>query len=419
MSESNNRYSILPIEGTNDSSLGNDSGCQSPSTKLTKRPASSSSRVKASNEKTTTISSPVLTMETTSGRLLRECEPSMTHDRSDGAERAPSAKTSDQAALLDGKVPPRGPSLTGSLEGIAIGGETSPDTERNARRSKFKSPRAEASTNEGAALPRRTNGRRTAGCATADAAPSNVRALNETKNRPSRPDGKIEDQMRTIPNRSETLEKSATQHPRATGPEGRTVLSTPNATPDLGLGRRDDSTVVYPSPIDRSFDVLDSQKPRPGRACPDNPSGHHGAEERKEAASAQAVKRGHTVTMIEVPDSEDMTAYERWLQRGSPVVSPKRKPAAMPTPPDSPKTTSPPLNEGVGPTCVSKNEVTSPTVAVPSTGQCKGCRGPSPTIQTLRGRLDASRDLRSTKMTMPPALPLPYGYIRTKCRPDR
>ncbi len=121
-------------------------------------------------------------------------------------------------------------------------------------------------------------------------------------------DGQAEDQTQTINKRSETLEKSATQNPRATGPEGRTVLSTSNATPILGLGRRDDSTVVYPLPIDRSFDILDSRQLKSGRACPDNPSGHHGAEERKEAPSAQVVERGHQVAMIEVPDKEDDTA---------------------------------------------------------------------------------------------------------------
>ncbi len=118
--------------------------------------------------------------------------------------------------------------------------------------------------------------------------------------------------------RSETPEESAIQNPRARGPEGRAVLPTPNATPILGLDRRDDSTVVYPSPIDRSFDILDSRKPKIGRACPDDPSGHHGAEERKEAASAQAVKRGHQVTMIEVPDEDDDTTYCRWLQKSGP-----------------------------------------------------------------------------------------------------
>ncbi len=91
----------------------------------------------------------------------------------------------------------------------------------------------------------------------------------------------------------------------------------------------------------------------------------------KEAASAQAVKRGHTVTMIEVPDEEDDTSYRRWVATGSPTISPKRKLAVLLTPPNSPKTTSPPPTEGVGLTCISKNEVTSPTVAVPSTASAK------------------------------------------------
>ncbi len=55
---------------------------------------------------------------------------------------------------------------------------------------------------------------------------------------------------------------------------------------------------------------------------PDHPSGYRGADERKEAASAQAVERGHQVAMIEVPDEEDDTAYQRWLTKGSPVVTP-------------------------------------------------------------------------------------------------
>ncbi|SJL10455.1 uncharacterized protein ARMOST_13841 [Armillaria ostoyae] len=33
----------------------------------------------------------------------------------------------------------------------------------------------------------------------------------------------------------------------------------------------------------------------------------------KEAASIQAVNRGHSVTLIEVPDEEDDTAYQLWL----------------------------------------------------------------------------------------------------------
>ncbi len=91
--------------------------------------------------------------------------------------------------------------------------------------------------------------RRTAGCANADAAPSNVGAPKETKNRPSRPDGTADE---------------------------------------------------------------------------------HGS------ASAQAVKRGHQVAMIEVPDEDDDTAYQRWLAKGSPLVTPTRPVATLPTPPDSP-----------------------------------------------------------------------------------
>ncbi len=194
---------------------------------------------------------------------------------------------------------------------------------------------------------------------------------SSTTEKAARPGRRAESQTRTVPKRPETLEESATQNPRARGPEGWTVLSTPNATPVLGLGRGDDSTVVYPSPIDRSFDVLDSQKPKTGRACLDNPSGHHGAEEQMEAASAQAVNRGHQVTMIKVPDAEDDTSYRKWAKRGSPMLFPIRKQAALPTPPLFPKMTDPLPNEGVDPKCDSQNEVTSPTVAAPSLASAK------------------------------------------------
>ncbi len=69
----------------------------------------------------------------------------------------------------------------------------------------------------------------------------------------------------------------------------------------------------------------------------------------QEAASAQAVKRGHMVTMIEVPDPDNDTAYRQWLQKGSPIVSLKQSTATLPTLPESlTKTTSPLPNEGVG-----------------------------------------------------------------------
>ncbi len=87
----------------------------------------------------------------------------------------------------------------------------------------------------------------------------------------------------------------------------------------------------------------------------------------KEAAGAQAVKRGHTVTMIEIPDPDDDTAYRQWLKRDCPTVSLKRESAAVLSPPDSPNTTRRSPNEGVGPTC----EVTSPTVAASSTTSAK------------------------------------------------
>ncbi len=57
-----------------------------PTTQPAKRPASSSSRVKASNEKATTILPVILTMETTSGWPFIGCEPSVTHAQSDDAK---------------------------------------------------------------------------------------------------------------------------------------------------------------------------------------------------------------------------------------------------------------------------------------------------------------------------------------------
>ncbi len=43
--------------------------------------------------------------------------------------------------------------------------------------------------------------------------------------------------------------------------------------------------------------------------------------ERKEAASAQAVKRGHQVSMIEIPDNEDDMSFRKWVAKGSPTIS--------------------------------------------------------------------------------------------------
>ncbi len=47
-----------------------------------------------------------------------------------------------------------------------------------------------------------------------------------------------------------------------------------------------------------------------------DPLGYHIADEQKEAASAQVVKRGHKVQVEEVPDSEDDTSF-RWSQEAN------------------------------------------------------------------------------------------------------
>ncbi len=56
----------------------------------------------------------------------------------------------------------------------------------------------------------------------------------------------------------------------------------------------------------------------------------------QEAASTQVVERGPQVTMIKIPDEEDNTAYQRWLAKGSPLVTPTRRVVTLPMPPDSP-----------------------------------------------------------------------------------
>ncbi len=145
VSESTNQYSILPIEGTNDFPVEtNDRVVRAPP-KLTECLASNSSQAKASNEKTTTILSPILTTPHQSRPPPKEFQAAVTNARSDGVERASNA-TSDEAALLVGKVPPWGSSCAMSSEASAT---ASPPlvTEWNARISKCKSPgKAEALT---------------------------------------------------------------------------------------------------------------------------------------------------------------------------------------------------------------------------------------------------------------------------------
>ena len=71
----------------------------------------------------------------------------------------------------------------------------------------------------------------------------------------------------------------------------------------------------------------------------------------------------------------------------------------LPTPPESPtKTTSPLPNEGVGPTYVRNNEVTSPTVATPSAASAKVREAPHQWMRpfevdwTLRAVCEARND---------------------------
>ncbi len=96
------------------------------------------------------------------------------------------------------------------------------------------------------------------------------------------------------------------------------------------------------------------------------------AAEREEAASTQAVNRRHLVTMIEIPDDKDDTSFQKWLASGSLTISLKQRISILPIPPKSLKEPTQPLpNEGVVPTCIRKEEVTSATVAAPPAASMK------------------------------------------------
>ncbi len=92
----------------------------------------------------------------------------------------------------------------------------------------------------------------------------------------------------------------------------------------------------------------------------------------QEAASAQAVERGHLVTMIEVPDKEDNTTYQRWITKGSPMVTLIRPVAALPTPPDSPIQIGRTYTNGqTYQDWQNQGQVTSPTVVAPAAASAK------------------------------------------------
>ncbi len=76
--------------------------------------------------------------------------------------------------------------------------------------------------------------------------------------------------------------------------------------------------------------------------------------------------------MIEVPDEEDNTAYQRWLAKGGPIASPKQCMTALLTPPESLTPIIRPLpNKEVALDDIRKIEVILPTVATPSAASAK------------------------------------------------
>ncbi len=97
----------------------------------------------------------------------------------------------------------------------------------------------------------------------------------------------------------------------------------------------------------------------------------------EEAASAQAVKRGHQVTMIKVPDDEDDTSFREWVASGCPTISPKQDISVLPTPPESPSASIWPLpTEGVALTYIRMKEMTSLMVATPIVASAKVLEAP-------------------------------------------
>ncbi len=299
--ESTNRYGILPVEGTNDFSVETDAQVVRALPKLTKRPASNSSQAKSSNEKMTTISSPIVMTMHQSRPPSEEFQAAVTNAQLDGVERAPSVN-SDEVALPIDKVPPRGSSRTASLEGIAIGSETSPGTERIARISQYKSPG------------------KTAAAMKTSISRDQSWGLHPQKH-----------ELLTTKGRSGTL--NVTRDPmeaRASyegwGVDNRAGKSVLMAQVESRISARISGQDQDDAPRERTAGSLpatgkDNQKTRyPASTCTSQMTGERTAE-RKEAASTQAVERGHQVAMIEVPDKEDNTAYQQWLAKGSPIVT--------------------------------------------------------------------------------------------------
>ncbi len=268
--------------------------------------------------------------------------------RSDGAEQAPSA-SSDQAALVVSKVPPWGSSRAGSSEGIGTDAETSPGTEQNVRRLKSKSPRAEASTKteDKARDPERVHLWTTpvsTGDNTTDADPHAAGAPCI-----SDPGG---DQYAAGNARTQPV----SLHSPPIQPGGVMI-------PPGSQDRRTARCTIADTALS-NVGVPKEMKNRPSH--PDGTAEEHGP------ASTQAVKRGHQVAMIEVPDEDDDTAYQRWLAKGSPIVTPTRPVATLPTPPDSPIQIGRTYTDGqTYQDWQTQGKVTSPMVVAPSAASAK------------------------------------------------
>ncbi|SJL11279.1 uncharacterized protein ARMOST_14682 [Armillaria ostoyae] len=82
------------------------------------------------------------------------------------------------------------------------------------------------------------------------------------------------------------------------------------------------------------FDAPRSAEERPSKAAGDaNATATKKTAAGQEAASAQAVNRGHSVTCIEVPDEDDDTAFQIWLakEQTPKVVKKGNEPSSVPT----------------------------------------------------------------------------------------
>ncbi len=183
----------------------------------------------------------------------------------------------------------------------------------------------------------------------------------------------------TVPTGNDTTDADlhATSAPRISNPGGDQHAAG-NATAQLNAlprkpiqprGEMIPPEVKTKGPLDAQRPPTDIRMPKAMRNQPSHPdrtADEHGS------ASAQAVKRGHQVAMIKVPDKEDDTAYQQWLTKGSLIVTPTRPVATLPTPPDSPIQIGRTYTNGqTYHDWQTQGKVTSPMVVAPSAANAK------------------------------------------------